>query len=210
MQPSAGRVPREFGGQRCRAQLLQQRTIFVNHGDMPLKSGNVANLMNQGIPHVRAYRTGSFRTKQGTAAAACLSRHQCAAFLDAGLNQNIALSHQFRHVVPMSQHLHAGMGEHARQLLPVSRQKFSGDQEGALFRRRRTKPGFQCKVHALPNGTDTDEEHGQPRFGGPELVAGVVDRLVEAVHMPRQPAQLKSAIQERPRDEMGGSATPKR
>ena len=57
----------------------------------------------------------------------------------------------------MTEHMHAGMTEHRRQSLRVSRNEFAGDQERAIPVRWGLQPCLQSKVQPLSDCTYSSE-----------------------------------------------------
>ena len=134
-QPRAGGSPGDLRDRfECRARNLASRARSSCSIVMCwVRALYIPDPMHQPRFHMAANLGAGLRCQRNTAAAHGFRDHQTKPFFDAGQNQNVALSHQFRHVVPMPEDLHTRMREHRCQFFLVRRQEFARDEESAVF-----------------------------------------------------------------------------
>src|SRR5712692_11141923 len=101
--------------------------------------------------------TRSLRDKKYASTTSGLRSYQGTPFLNRRKNQEIAVPHQLRHVIPVTQDLDAGVRKHRCQLCLVGRQEFSGDLKSSIFRGGRPEPRFKGVVYALSHGAYSHE-----------------------------------------------------
>src|SRR6266849_8292847 len=96
----------------------------------------------------------------------------------------------------MAEHVNTGVCQLRRQLFPISRQKLSSDQEGAVAVGGGTQPSVESEVHALSYRAHSNEQHGQAGLGVTRCFARVVDSFIVAIQMTHQLRGLKALIDE--------------
>ena len=147
-----------------RAALPSKARSSCSCGDVPRKSFHVGDRMHHRILHVAAKLRASLGNQRDAAAGHRFRANQAEALFNAGQHQQIALPQQLGHIVAMVQCLDARMGQHRRQFLPVSGQKFAGDQKCPVARSRRLQPGLQGEMQPFAHRANTDEIMVNPRL----------------------------------------------
>src|SRR5271156_1742948 len=95
-----------------RAQTLEEDAILVQCGDVLRQGVDVPDGMHERVAHVLTDVCTRFRNQRHAAATDRLYAYQPKAFFDAWQNEQVAITHQFRNIFPVSEYFNARMRQH--------------------------------------------------------------------------------------------------
>src|ERR1700722_10235302 len=127
--------PCNCGGriERSDAQSFQEGGVFVEHCDVLRECIDISYAVHKSGLHMAANFGACLGSQWNTSAAHSFCDYQTEPFFNTWKHQYVAVPHQFRHIVPVTQHLHAGMRKHGCQFFLIGGQKSSGNEKRAVF-----------------------------------------------------------------------------